>query len=355
LLPYLLVVVVWRAVREHWGYGVRNLGLYIDPLTDTRPFLTALIERAPVLMLGQWGLIPAEAAVVLRPPFSNAFWWAAVSYGTVLLVILAPLLKRDPLARFWAAGMAFAAVPVCATLPMDRLLTFAGIGAFGLLAQFFAFAFGEAPEASSFRLARVATVAAAWFLLVVHAVWAPIALPFRAANPLGPRWLDDRLYVQTPLDPAIGEKTLVIVNAPSPIHAGYVGFRQVLGGQPLPGHIRVLSPAIPSVVIRRLDSRTLEIIPAAGYLDGVLEQVFRTERRPMAVGQTVTLTGMTAQVTALTADGRPAAANFRFDVPLESDSLVWLCFRRKGFEPFVPPQVGKETMIRFEWRAMLTP
>ena len=46
---------------------------------------------------------------------------------------------------------------------------------------------------------------------------------------------------------------------------------------------------------------------------------------------------MTATVTELTADGRPAEATFRFDEPLESPSFAWLCFRGDGFAPFTPP------------------
>jgi hypothetical protein len=98
-----------------------------------------------------------------------------------------------------------------------------------------------------------------------------------------------------------------------------------------------------------------EIRPKRGYIDWVLDRVFRGERRPMALGEEVRLTGMTARVTAKTDDGRPAVMTFRFDVPLESDSLVWLCFRGQGFERFSLPGVGQETEIRFDFRAMLYP
>ena len=355
LSPYFVVVFVWRAVRDYWGYGVQNMGLYVDPLTDPGPFMAALAARAPILMLGQWSPIPAESGVVLHPPYSIAFWIAAVAFAGLLIVVFAPLLKRDRLARFWAAGMVFATIPVCATLAMDRLLTFAGIGAFGLLAQYFAFVFGTSREGPSMRWWRMVAQGLAWFFVAVHVVWAPLALSFRAANPLGARWVERRLYVRTPLGPAIGQKTLVIVNAPSPVNAGYVAFQQFLSGKPVPSHIRVLAPAIPAVTIRRLDEYTLEIRPKRGYIDWLLDRVFRGERRPMALGEEVKLTGMTARVTDLTDDGRPAVATFRFDVPLESDSLVWLCFRGQGFEPFSLPAVGQETEIRFDFRAMLSP
>jgi hypothetical protein len=265
------------------------------------------------------------------------------------------LLKRDRLARFWFAGMLFAAIPVCATLPMDRLLTFVGVGAFGLLAQFWAFVFGTSDDAPKNPGWRIPARALALFFVAVHAVWAPLVFPFRATSPLGLWWVENRLYVDAPLGPLIGEKTLVIVNAPSVAHAAYFPFRQLATDRPVPRHTRVLAPAVPGVTIRRLDEHTLEITPGWGYLNLALDRVFRSERRPMAVGDEVKLTGMTARVTALSPEGRPAVARFRFDEPLESPSIVWLCFRGKSFEPFAPPAVGQETEIRFDWRAVFTP
>ena len=64
---------------------------------------------------------------------------------------------------------------------------------------------------------------------------------------------------------------------------------------------------------------------------------------------------MTVTINSLTADGRPAEAMFRFDVPLESPSLLWLCFRGDGFEPFIPSAVGQEAEIPFDWRVLLSP
>jgi hypothetical protein len=355
LASYVVIVFVWRALRDYWGYGVRNVGYYIDPLTDPEPFLVALAARAPILILGQWSPIPAETAVVLRPPYSIAFQCVAVAFGVLLIVVLVPLLKRDRVARYWVVGMVLAAIPVCATLPMDRLLTFPGIGAFGLLARFFAFVFGGSPDALLDRRWRAALYTPAWFFVAVHAVWAPIALPFRAGNPLGPRWVEERLYVRSPLGPEIGQKTLVIVNAPSPGHAGYVDFWRFAKRKAIPGHTRVLAPAVSGVAIRRLDEHTLELRPKRGFIDLGLDRVFRCERRPMVLGDEVTLTGMTARVTALTADNRPAVVTFRFDVALESDALVWLCFKGRGFEPFSVPAVGQETALPLDFWALLSP
>jgi hypothetical protein len=355
MIPYAGVVIGWRVLRGLWGYGVQHVGLYIDPLTDPGPFAAALAERAPRMLLGQWGPIPAEAAVLFAPTFSNVLWWSAVIFVGLVLLAALPLLKRDRVARFWTAGMLFATVPGCATLPMDRLLTFVGIGAFGLLAQFWAFVFGKSRHEPSARWWRIPAHALAWFLVAVHAVWAPLILPFRATSPLGLWWVEDRLNVHAALGPSVAEKTVVIVNAPSVMHACYLTFRRAAYDEPIPLHTRVLAPAAPDVWIRRLDEHTLEIRPGWGYLNLVLDQVFRSDRRPMALGEEVKLTGMTVRVTDLTGDRRPASATFRFDEPLESPSFVWLCFRGARFEPFVLPAVGQEIDIPLDWKAVFAP
>ncbi len=53
---------------------------------------------------------------------------------TGLLARLWTLLRRERLARVWFLGMALSVIPLCAAFPMDRLLVFSGIGAFGLMA-----------------------------------------------------------------------------------------------------------------------------------------------------------------------------------------------------------------------------
>jgi hypothetical protein len=355
LWPYAAAVVVWGALRASWGYGVRDLGLYIDPLTDTGRFLGAAVRRLPILLLGQWSPVPADLAIGLGPRGFAFVWWFAIGFLGVLLVAMAPLLHRDSLARFWAAGMLLATIPVCATFPMDRLLTFISIGASGLLAQYWTFVFGNGIGAPSNVLWRVPALALAWLLVAVHLVFAPIALPFRSAHPVGPRWVEQRLYVRTRLGSSLEDRTVVIVNAPSPVHADYLILRRELSGQSVPAHTRVLAPAIPSVLVRRLDEQTLAITPEGGYLRFVLDQIFRSERRRFALGEQVRLTGMTVTIASLTADGRPAEAMFRFDRPLESPSLIWLCFRGRGFEPFTPPAVGQETEMDFDGTALLSP
>ena len=53
-----------------------------------------------------------------------------------------------------------------------------------------------------------------------------------------------------------------------------------------------------------------------------------TDASPMRLGERIELTGVTVEITAVTADGRPAEATFRFASSLDDKSLIWLEWRK---------------------------
>jgi len=167
----------------------------------------------------------------------------------------------------------------------------------------------------------------------------------------------------------ISRKDVVIVNAPSPGHSIYIASAKSTQGLPTPAHLRMLAPGYCTVLVTRVDDHTLLVRPHGGYLpppgqrfaDGegsppVIhvayayqqgDQFFRSSNYPMELGQRVELTGATAEVTALTPDGRPAEARIEFDVPLEAQSLEWLQWdwEREVYVPFQLPDVGETVRI----------
>jgi hypothetical protein len=346
LVPYLGVVILWRTLRAAEGYGVWDIGLYVDPLNDPMRFAAAVGQRLPVLLLAQLGAPPSDVAVLLSPAAQTVLCWSAVVFLALFFFVTAPILRNNRSARFWAVGMLLSAIPVCATFPMDRLLTFVGIGAFGLIAQILRAVFDPASRQTVPLRFRKPAFVLGLFLIVVHGVIAPIALPFRTGNPLGPRSLMESFEVKTPLPPAVQEQSLVIVNAPSALHACSLPIQRGLNGLPMPRYTRVLASGMPSVRIHRPNANVLVVRPEKGYLDWIADRLFRSEQHPLSVGEKVELAGMTVEIAVLTADGRPAEAAFRFAVPLEDASLRWLCYRDKAFEPFALPAVGESVEIR---------
>jgi hypothetical protein len=110
---------------------------------------------------------------------------------------------------------------------------------------------------------------------------------------------------------------------------------------PMPAHVRILTSSFGGrLEVHRPDAWTLLVRPRAGFLAWKVDRMVRAPSHALAVGAKVRLTGMTAEVMALTPDGWPAEVAFRFEAPLEDTRWRWLCWREGAFTPFTPPPVG---------------
>jgi len=324
------------------GYGIENLGMYLDPVREPLRYLRAIAGRGPVLLLGQWAAPPSEVLLMLTPARQVLPWRISLVFLVIAGVVVVPVLLRDRVARFWAVGMLVSVLSICATFPCDRLLFFVGIGAMGLVARFVVLVFGGLQDRPKSRLWRVPASIIGVLFVLVHVVIAPFALPVRAAFPMGPKSLSERLHIHPALDEAVEEQDLIVVNPPLVFYGLYSPLIWETEGQPLPRRMRLLTSSLfEPVRVHRTDAYTLVVCPSYGYMAHLLDGLFRNEQHPMALGEHVELTGMTVEVTALTDDGRAAEAAFRFDVPLEDASLRWLKYEDGNFVPFSPPAVGE--------------
>ena len=351
LLPYGLVLVVWRVVRDSLGYGVAHLGYYVDPISDPGRFVMAMLERYPIFLFGQWGGL-SEISAIFDKLTGSLFWWMAVGYVTVVGLLCWPVLRRDRISRFFATGMLLAVIPICATFPMDRLLMFVGLGAFGLLVRFWNTVLatdGQEPRPAMWRIFARPT---ACLFVLLHVIAAPVLLMVRAAAPFGPPELVDTLYLDVHFDEAIETQDLVVVSSP-PISLGLCHslLNYEHDGAPVPRALRVLAPGIGSVTVKRTDAQTLEVEPQDGYLR-FGDRLFRNEQHPFQTGETVTLDRMTATVLAIK-DARPSSVAFRFATPLEDSSLRWLWYQAGEFVPWVPPAVGEQVSLEPNWKSRL--
>jgi hypothetical protein len=232
---------------------------------------------------------------------------------------------------------------------MDRLLTFVGLGAFGLLVQFWHAVFAADSPRPQFVLWRMAAVPVAVLLVVPHVVLAPIVLSLRAAAPLAPRAVIDPFYIRVPFDETIERQDLVVVNPPFPMFVGYCVLNYEHDGQPSLQAVRVRAPGLRPVTVKRTDEQTLEVTAHVGYLT-LADRIFRNELHPLQVGEQVHLARMTATILAVTDDGRPQTVAFRFATPLEALSLRWLRFQAGEYVPWSPPSVGEDVTLESDWQ-----
>ena len=341
VLPYLLVAVWWLALHRFMWYGTWGSGYYVDPVSEPAAFLAALITRGPILLLDQWGFPPSSISLFMSPVGVAVFWGYSMLFLAVLGAAFLPLLRNDRLARFCGAGTLLALPIASAALPHSRLLLCVGLGGMGLLAQWFGALRDHAgwlPEGRGWgRLGRVLMV----FFIVVHLVVAPLMLPVNSVMAA----LATARYAHEPaarleLGPEAAHHDLVLVNPPSIFLAENLMAVRALSGHINPRRLVCLAPGDVDLTLTRTDERTLVIRPRGGYLASPFDDVFRGPSHPMSAGQRVALSTVVVEITRLTPDHRPEEAAFRFHVPLEDRSLLWMKWGGTVYVPFDLPAVG---------------
>lgn len=347
LLPCVVASLAWATVY-HWGdYGAAGSGMYVEPLGAPGEFARALVARVPILSLGVWTPLAADFAGIAPPAAQPVLWSLGVAVLAFAVWLFGPLVRRDRLARFFAAATLFALVPAVATQASNRLLLFVSLGAFGLLARWLqgrAESAAWLPTGTLWR--RTAAVAAAG-AFVTHGVLAPPSLMLHAvaAKTLGGPTL--AATQDLPADSALPSQTLVFVNTPDYLmFVAYLQPYRQAERKPVPQALRALSQGPTPVELVRLDDHTLRIDVPAGLYGGQLGGLFRGPGQPFRVGEEVTVPGMTVRIDAVDDRGVPQRATFRFAVPLDDPSLRWVAWQGGRFVGISPPAAGE--VLRLE-------
>jgi hypothetical protein len=252
--------------------------------------------------------------------------------------LLAPRLKRDPVARFWALGLVLATIPVSASFSSDRVLVLVGVGAMPLLAGLFGDLVqslsGAGPKLGGFRSLAI------FGYVVIHIAVAGVMNPIRARSlEIAGRALE-RADDGIPSDASIRDKTVIVANAPVDAFVSFIHVMRERRGAPRPAQLHSLASATSPIEVTRLDELTLRVRPAQGYLYGDTERFWRAARDPFRLGERVELPTVSVEISALTPDGRPAAADFHFRHPLDSSVYVFRSFEAGEFVPWQPPALG---------------
>jgi hypothetical protein len=339
--PYLAATLIYRAVYNLGGYGGRGSGLYIDPARDPAHFLTALLERGPVLVLAEFFHPPAEFYVLLPHAWSRVHLGFAWLFVIASCVAFAPLVRRDRVARFWALGMAISLVPAASTYPHNRQLLYPSLGAMGLVAQLWHVYAVELKGAAHSAMTKFCGgLGAVVFFnhLVLSPIYAPVAtcsVLFTSPIKRGAQKVGDE----------IADRDAVFMTAPDYFAVKIVQLGRRIDRLPLARRWRALSFGPQPVSVTRVDDRTLSLDYEGGILSTPFMELYRDRRLRMEPGDTVMLEGLRILVTGVTQDGRANRAEFRFDTPLEDRQFAFYYWAEDGFRHFVPPPVGGLTHL----------
>jgi hypothetical protein len=346
LLPYGAIAAGWQLLYQQLGYGaVAASPGYINPALEPLVFVRRLIEHGPLLLWAQWSGLPAENYTPLVGQAALARWLVALLGLGALGLVLVPLLRCDPIARFWALGH-LAALPLIVAAPLaDRYLFFVGLGAMGLLARFLCGLLDREGSRPASSVRRFSVVTLACFLAAVHLVVAPIQLARSCASVGRFGTVVEQSSESLAADPGVSQQRVVVANAPSAFFVVYAPFIRAAKGLPIPLQTLLLTATAAPVQLSRVDARTLGVRPL-----GPQDFLFRPREYPMALGEQVRLVLTTIWVTALTRDARPAEFRVSFDVDLEDPSLKWLQWRGEDgqgrYVTFTPPAIGQTVDVR---------
>ncbi len=365
LVPAGAVGSAWWVVYRAQGYGAFGSGVYIDPGANPALFANAALERAPLLFSGLWAL-PSNIFLMMSEAAGQILWLASVGLVLAIAVMLLPMLRRDRVARFFALGMVLSLLPACATFPDDRLLFFAGFGGMGLVAKFIAGVWQGADWMPQTRLRRLPLRTMCWALVAFHLVLAPLGLLTSSAKVKILGNAIERAAASLPSDPAVTDKVVVLVNAPSAFVSVYGPLIQAMKGRPVPRRSITLGSGIYPITVTRPEANALNLRPEGGFLalpgspqpgreasqpafdpryfQQTVDYLYR-DATPLHVGERIAYGGTTVEVVEVTDGGRPVEVSFRFDVILEDPSLVWLRWDDGVYAPFVLPRVGESVVL----------
>jgi hypothetical protein len=365
LVPGGLVGALWWISYRAMGYGASGSGVYIDPGASPVEFVHAVIDRAPMLFAGLWG-IPSGLGLFLSQSAAHILWLVAVGLMVAITFLFLPILRRDRAARFFALGMVLSLVPACATFPDDRLLYFAGFGGMGLMAQFLAAVWQRVDWVPSSRIRRLPLATAFWILVVFHLVLSPISLATTTNKVRVFGEIIKGAASSLPSDPAVTDQVALIVNTPTAFISFYGPLLQALNGHPIPNRTLILGSGIYPLTISRPASNMIAIRPDGGFLPPhghprpghedsqaafhpvyffpMLDHLYR-DATPFNVGDRIPYGGTIVEVVDVTEDGRPVEIRVQFTVDLEDKSLRWLQWKGGVYVPFEPPAVGERVIL----------
>jgi len=342
MLPYAGTVSMWWLLYRALGHGVTGSATYTDPLSSPGDFLQQTFQRLPVLFLGQWGLPPSDIHIVLSPGGQSLLWVGGVLLFVLLAATFAPMFRYDARMRFWALGMGLSFLPACAAFPMDRLLLWPGIGAFGLLGQYLHARAERREMWAHASFARTFAPLVTFLLIIVHVVLAPLLMPMRI---LAFATLGDAIEEATttaPLPEDIENRTVIIANAPNIFFTSYFFVMRAALDLPVPDRLRTLSANAPWPEVHeisRIDEQSVRVRPKNGFR----WYLVRDNDHPFAHGDVIDLGDVKVEITALNRKGVPLEVIYRFDRSLDDPRYVWLVYKANlnQYVPFLPPPIGQ--------------
>lgn len=358
LLPYGVVVILWRLTYNQLGFGADGIGLYVDPGRSLLDFLKTSLQILPLMLASVITSMDGFATSAT----SDARLWlslgsAVLALGCVALVL--PLLRQNPWVRFMLAGSLLAAVPGSALISAgSRSGLFLAIGFFWVMAMWLHW-LARNPGQRFNRVVFGAT-------LCLHLFFPAFAGFVYTSQLLPVGYFDDEQFesVAKPLQAADGHRALVIVNSPIPTTAFYLPFEWRFKYGVAPDSMKMLAPGLVTFDLKRKSAREFELIAPAGlplnhtsdvrdlqgnrqnfssvYAALLLQGLFTSPETRMQPGFRQQSAEMQVTVLELV-EGRPSRLRIEFTGTENPDEMLWQRYdwKEREYRALPVPAIGE--------------
>ncbi|CBL45105.1 Hypothetical protein HDN1F_15220 [gamma proteobacterium HdN1] len=362
LWPFVVIVLVWRAVYSKLGFGAEGIGLYLDPGRDLGEMFGRILMVFPTIVTSiATGFDALITAVDVQwRPWLIVFCWVVVLLG---MYIIRNLLVQHREVRFLVLGSMFAAVPQCALLSGGaRTGTFTAIGFFFVLALIIV----RLLQQGSSRTRRVTGGA----LVALHLVLPVIAMSVSEMQLLPTVSASASNYSAAPDANDLEKHSVVYITSESATNMYYLPYFWDAKGDELPKRMQVLAPGLSAIYLTRTGERTLELKSPAGFVinqdspllqqdlevapsiskENVLRMVDGLVTSPteaLHLGETVQNANMAVTVKEITFDGRVTKVSITMlgEEPLEKKYWQYFDWKKDRYEAVPAPVIGQTIYI----------
>jgi hypothetical protein len=274
-------------------------------------------------------------------------WPLSVAVTGGILILTAVFGRSDRYLWFWFLSTLLAILPISAGNPLERTMLLVSFGGAGMVTRLMELIWStiNRPELERrpHRFVRGLGATVCIYLLTVHTVAASVLFPFRILI-----FEQHRTTIETAalsLDDVgpLNGRDLIIVNPPDCMFTWHLSKIRSHYGRPNAEHMRILCTGLTSLELERPDDNTLIFRPGGPFVKTGLSDIYRNS--PFEAGWHRELSGVTVDVTQVTAGGDAEEVIFSFDKPLESDDLVWVEWKEGRYVPFTLPATGTSISI----------
>jgi hypothetical protein len=342
LLPFVLIVLAWKATHSHLGYGSFGSPGYIDPTSNMGQFALTLALRLPALMLAQWFGVSSVMFEQLDRHTQYLYSGAASAALLGLAFVIYRLGGlRSPLLRFYAVGSVLSLAPACAGYPFDRLTVNSDIGASGLLSAMLFLVWRQRKQLRGWVLGS--SKGLILILGVIHLVIFPIA---KAGSSLVMKPLmsagEAQAALAIPQASADQTEHVLLLNLPSAEGIYYIPLIRQYHGLRNPTSMRALGPNNQAMTLTRLDDTSLRVSVPTGFRGTIARD---NKLQPAQPGDTVRMGDITVQVETVTADKAPQTVVYRFPDAIQNAHWRFFAWKEEGIYPVQPPAIGQSLQI----------